>query len=214
MKKIILLTIATICIVTISFSQINKGSVLLGGGISANTGNSQNGTNEDKFNGIFIYPAIGIAVKNNTVIGFRAGYGHSKNSSNNSVYAQKDNSYNAGFFLRKYLLLAKNFYLFGEAGASYGYHKNEQVNGIDARTITKDNSIGLNIYPGIAYTVNKRFHLEVSVNNLAGLGYSKTNREDITIAGASHSEYSNFSLSANASSAAPFTLGFRFVLGK
>lgn len=214
MRKFTLLTVAFLFIASLTNAQISRGTILLGGSISANTNKTKNGNDESKSNGFSIYPAVGFTVKENTVVGVRGGYSHSKSDYNNNYPEQENNGYSLGVFMRKYLSLGKNFYLFGEGGLGYNHQNNSQTSSIDSKYILKGNGVSANLYPGIAYALNKRIHLEASINNLISLGYYTSKTENITIAGQSSSKSNGFSFDTNVSASVPLSLGFRFVLGK
>ena len=214
MRKFTLLTTAFLFIASLANAQITKGTVLLGGGISANTNKSESDNNENESNGFSIFPAIGFTVKDNTVVGLRGGYSHSKSDYNNSYPEQENNGYSLGVFMRKYLSLGKNFYLFGEGGVGYNHQNNSQTSSIDAKYISKGNGVSANLYPGIAYALNKRIHLEASINNLISLGYYTSKTENISMGSQTSSKANGFSFDTNVSTSVPLSLGFRFVLGK
>lgn len=215
MKKMLLLTTALSGATFLCHAQITKGSVLLGGGISAGRGTSESGTVEGKFRSVGFYPTFGVAVKDNAVAGLRLSYYYAKSSQSNPDLSQKSNGYSAGLFYRKYLPLSKAFYLFGE-GAAY-YASSETRNdyspfGSDSRQTQR--VIGVSFYPGVAYVVSKRFHLEVGLNNLLSLDYSRSTNENLSPGQSTISKNSGINFSTNLSTAAPLTVGFRFVLGK
>lgn len=214
MKKFTLLFLACLFIFSFSNAQINKGSVLLGGGISLATNTYKSSSNESKTKSIWILPSIGLAIKENTILGFRGQYGHSKTNSSPSESLQKDDSYGFGVFLRKYMVLGKNFYLFGEGGAGYNNREYHQSAAPDSRQVVKTNSYSINLYPGIAHAVSKKIHLEASINNRVNLAYSSDTYENLTGSSASTSTSKGFSFTTNVSNSVPLTLGFRFVIGK
>lgn len=215
MNKNLLLTIALVSAALLCEAQITKGSVLLGGGISAGRGTSESGNIEGKSRSIGFYPTIGVAVKDNTVAGLRLSYYYGKASQSNPDLSQKSNSYSAGLFYRKYLPLSRAFYLFGEGAAFYASNEtrnNYSPLGTNSRQTQR--IIGVNLYPGVAYVVSKRFHLEVGLNNLLSLDYSRSTHENLSPGQSSISKNSGVNFSTNLSTAAPLTVGFRFVLGK
>ncbi|HEU4902800.1 MAG TPA: hypothetical protein VFT06_08405 [Flavisolibacter sp.] len=215
MKKMVLLICALGCIFSLTSSaQITKGSVLLGGGISGGKNKSENNNQESQYSSFSFYPAIGLAVKENTVVGLRLSYYHSKSESDNSPYKQEQNGYSAGFFYRKYMPFSKKFYLFGEGAAYYG-HSDLKYIYPDSESIQETNNVGVNFYPGVAFAVNKSIHLEVGLNNLVDLSYNKSESKNTSSGNTTTtSKASGFGFSTNVSTSAPLTVGFRFVLGK
>src|SRR5688572_1133695 len=125
MKKLILSTLALASASLFAQAQINKGFVLLGGGISASTGKLENVDVQTKNNAISFYPSIGVAVKENVVMGVRLSYSRSRSRQSNtsSPLKQDAESIGGGLFYRKYLVLSSKFFLFGEAAAYYLQNK-------------------------------------------------------------------------------------------
>src|SRR5436305_2101488 len=165
MKKNLLFIIVVLFNSLSSFAQINKGSVFLGGNIGVSQNKPDTLTNA--FLSYYIDPQVGIAIKENTIIGVILLYGKSDYNSNAS-----SNNYGGGFFLRKYKQLGKYFYLFGQGQAIFSYYKISQTYGATDYNINKQTSINLNLYPGISYAVTKKFHLEATINNLLTLSYT------------------------------------------
>lgn len=214
MKKTALLTCIAFCLFSLTSSaQITKGSVLLGGGISGGRNTTENNNQENKYSSLALYPSIGLAVKENTVTGLRLSYSHSKSGPDNSSYKQEQKSYGAGLFYRKYKSLGKQFYLFGE-GAAYYIHSELTNKMPDFMSTQKMGSIGLNFYPGVAYAVSRKVHLEAGLNNLVDLSYNENKTVTSSLGGTTTSKGSGFGFSTNVSTASPLTIGLRFVLGK
>lgn len=206
------------CFVLFSFtasSQITKGSVLLGGGISGSSGTSESGGGESKSSGFSVYPAAGIAVNDNVVVGLRLSYGKTKTeySDPNNQNTQDYENYGAGVFYRRYVSLSRKFFLFGEGAVYYNRNQQESTQQTSKSTQTT-NAVGANFYPGVAYAVSKKIHLEVGLNNLFDLSYSKSKSVHVSGSSTTTSESKGFNVAANVSAAAPLTVGFRFVLGK
>jgi hypothetical protein len=74
--------------------------------------------------------------------------------------------------------------------------------------------VGVNLYPGVTYVVGRRFHLEAGLNNLLSLQYTSSKNENTSSGQTSVNKSSGIDFSTNLSTAAPLTVGFRFVLGK
>lgn len=219
MRKNLLFALA--CFILFSFtasSQITKGSVLLGGGISGSSGTSEGdggGGSESKTSGVSIYPAAGISVKDNVVVGLRLSYGKAKTKFNDS-YTQRNQeveNYGAGIFYRRYIPLGQKFFIFGEGAVYYNRNKQEEKQVlVGSKQIAS--TVGANFYPGIAYAVSKKIHLEIGLNNLLDLSYNTGTTEHFSGSNTTRSESRGFNFAANVSTSAPLTVGFRFVLGK
>src|SRR4051812_20144592 len=101
MKKLLLLTFASLFFLSFTSSaQITKGSVLLGGGISGGKGKSGSSPNESTSSSFSLYPTLGIAVKDNAVVGLRLSYSRSQSGQSNINFSDKQNGYSAGVFYR------------------------------------------------------------------------------------------------------------------
>lgn len=216
MKKFTLL--ATTLVVFLSLSsnaQINKGTVLLGGGISGNSSKTGEGPAQTKNSWFSLAPSIGFAVKENKVIGINLFYSHNKYAYNSSpIKYRTTNGYGGGVFYRSYFPLAKKFYLFGEGNAFVKSSKQDDEQTFDIKFTRKQTDVGINLYPGVMYAVSKRFHLEASINNLLTVSYYKTADKSVSPTWTSEIKGSGVNFSANVSNSSPLTIGFRFVLGK
>ena len=221
MKKFTFFIVVTLCVSSISFSQINKGSVLLGGNISFGFGTTENVTNtipntstNYKNHGFLVSPSVGIAIKENTILGIGLSYGNSQNGNEQSPQSQNTSSVGGNIYVRKYLLLGKNFYLFGQANTYYNYTKQDNKTANGDMNNYKVSRIGFNFYPGLSYAVNRKLHLDAGINNLLDLGYSINKYENVYSGNQSTITSKGFSFDANANVAAPFTIGIRFLFAK
>jgi hypothetical protein len=216
MKKLTLLTLASLCLLSLTSSaQITKGSVLLGGGISGYKNKSGINQDENTNSSFAFYPAFGLAIKENAVAGLRLSYFHSKAEQNGVVYpnVQEQNGFSAGVFYRRYMGLGKKFYLFGEGSVYYSYSKNRQEY-TNSKSLQTNNNVGVSFYPGVAFAVSRKIHLEVGLNDLVDLSYG-SNKMETTLSGTTTiSNGSGFGFSTNVSTSAPLSVGFRIVLGK
>ena len=218
MRKLLLLTIGLTSIAIASQAQISKGTVLLGGNISGSTNKetSSGSSNEYKNRALHLSPSIGFATSNNKVWGFNASYGSSR-SKFEDITSSEYNRYGGGIFYRRYATLGKGFFLFGEANAGYAYSKQKVFTGpigqLETRTVRTDMA-NLSVHPGIAYAVHKNFHLEVAINNIANLGYSHQKITTIGNGFGTSTTNKGFSFDSNISNNNPFSIGFRFALGK
>jgi hypothetical protein len=209
MKKFTFLSILSICICSVSFSQINKGSVLLGGGVGISSNKVEDADPAKKSNYLSITPTAGIAIRQNTVAGLQLTYW----DVNDNIYSapQKDErtGYGAEVFLRKYVTLGKGFYLFGQGGIQYN-HSSYTNTYPNYENKQKGWSIGFNLYPGISYAVSQKFHLEAGLAQLADLSYSKTKY----INQGQTEKRSGINFDAKTSSLSNINIGFRVFLSK
>jgi hypothetical protein len=215
MRKYLLFTsIAFTLLANTLNAQITKGSILLGGNLSFETSTSKNSSYEIDNNIFSINPAIGVAIKENSVLGVSFNYFiYTQKSTLSNAYKEDANSYGSGLFYRQYKSLSSRFYLFGDAGAGY-YHTKITRETPDVIQIYKSNSVNLSLYPGITYAVSKRFHLEASLNNLLNINYSSAKTTTRGSTPTTESTTNGFSFMTNISSGVPLSLGFRFIIPK
>ena len=211
MRKL-LLVLTTCFLSAISVhSQINKGSVLLGGGINFGTWKDKDSLMDRTSNSITLFPAIGLAFKTNTIAGVQLTYSHSRVNPTfpgNPVYTS--NAYGGELFLRKYKPLGKGFYLFGQAGLAYRESRHiSTLPTFKDKQVSK--SITAELHPGIAFAVSKRFHLEIGLNDLVNMRYAsdKYYTKDVLII-----ERNGVDLNVGVSSVSQLLIGFRFFITK
>ncbi len=216
MRKVLSLLLITIAVNTTTNAQIKKGAVLLGGQIAV-AYSDNNGTNNSqtvqKNNATIFNLSVGKAIKENTVIGIKAGYGGNKNktTSGPNSYNNDVKFYNAGLFYRKYKNLGTNFYFFGEAGA--GYYGTRQTINDNAGNDTENNVSGfqLSITPGIAYQVCNKLQLEVLIPNMVTAQYAVAKHKAPNNV-VSKSDQFQFSTNLNGSPFNALAFAFRLIL--
>ena len=97
-----LFTLIVIAVLTSSsiYAQISKGSILLGGGIGySNQENKQEGsTVESKTSNFYISPAIGIAIKENLIVGGDLSFSNQMQENGSNETTTK--YYGAGIYMR------------------------------------------------------------------------------------------------------------------
>ena len=214
MKKVLLLATTIVAIVTTSNAQISKGSVFLGGSLNFSSGKTEDPMYESKQKSIGFSPAVGLTIKTNTVLGLQLGYGHYNyiNPANSFNPEQESTSFSSEAFLRKYLPLGKDFYFFGQGGVYFNRGNGENKYAASKQEI-KGWGVGLEVQPGISYAVNKKFHLEAGLANMANIGFNKSETkttpatEPTTL-----SKSQGFNFSSSLSSGNYFTIGFRLFL--
>ena len=211
MKQRFLLSLLFVCSLVVSTrAQINKDAIWLGGQLAYNQSSEKalGSSTTNKTTGFYINPAIGKAVKENLVVGISVSYSHSKNktgSTTNSTF----NSYGGGVFIRKYVPVISNLYLFGDArvNVSRGIEKGYASSG---NLKNKYWDIAISATPGIAYAVTKNIQIESGVNSLFSAVYQSRDTKQGLSEGKSSSFNSGILLNNNT----PIYIGFRFLLNK
>jgi hypothetical protein len=213
-KYLLFTTIAFTLIANTLNAQITKGSILLGGNLSFGTSTTKHQSFEIDNNNFSINPAIGVAIKENAVLGISFSYSvYTQKNTLSNEFKEDANGYGGGLFYRQYKSLSNKFYLFGDAGTNYHTTKfTRESPGLIQ--IYKSNSANLSLYPGITYAVSKRFHLEAALNNLLNINYSSAKTNTMGSAPTTESTTNGFSFMTNISSGVPLSLGFRLVIPK
>ena len=108
--------------------------------------------------------------------------------------------------------MGKDFYLFVQSRLGMGLGNSKTTDAVQAANNSKSNgyNVQLTIYPGIAYSLTKKFQLEAGFNNLAYVQFSHAKQ---TAASNNQSVATNsFSLGSSLSNFARLTIGFRVLL--
>ena len=201
-------------------AQFKKNDILLGGQLSYsyNSYNQKYSPNTEydqkTNNGIFTIN-IGKALNENTIAGINLSYlpSSENNYQNYGIGPLKyqNNEFAAGIFYRKYKNLGKEFYLFGQAGASY-YWSDESGKDSTGKKALMGSSwgVGVDFFPGIAYKVSKHFFLELSIPELISIRYNKTS--STTQSSTYVSDQLNISTSLSSSPLDALGIGFRLIL--
>jgi hypothetical protein len=199
-------------------AQIKKGSLFLGGDIGGSTQTTKrNGTKVNNQEGLTISPVFGKAIKENFIVGGDAGFilfNNENNPASGTFTRQKNSSYGAGIFIRKYKPIGKsNFSMFLQGRFGVNYNSNESTNSSSNFDKIKRYTIGAFAYPGISYTVSKRLQLETGFNNLLGLSYFTEKRE---VGGSfPYTEKTNgVGISSSLNNLSSLYLGFRVLINK
>ena len=215
MKKILTLSVLSFLFsVSILHAQISKGSLFLGGNISGSTVKTESiqPNVTSKQNGLTISPVFGIAVKENLVFGADVDYSFFKADQVFGQYTQKQYSYGAGVFLRKYKPIGKGFYIFlqGRLGVHYDenkYSPGTNINGAKRFTTTFSG------YPGVSYAINRKLQLETGFNNLLSLNYYHEKGESQNGSGYSY-KTNGFNIGTSLDNLSALYIGFRLLISK
>src|SRR4051812_14967137 len=130
MNKILPLALLCLFFSSATDAQIKKGSLLLGGDISfsKNKGSYDYQPSYDySTKGLTLNPSLGVAIKENTIVGAGLSYGKTWFQSSNSNSDRKSDGKGAQLYIRKYMPLGKGFYLFGQSGAYVNKSKDEET---------------------------------------------------------------------------------------
>lgn len=196
------------------YAQISKGAVLLGGGIGYNSQeNKQEGaTIETKTSNFYVSPAIGIAVKENLIIGGDLSF--SSQMQENGSNETNHKYYGAGIYMRRYLLIANRFYIFGQGRVGANIFDGETTQGTDYISTNKGYNINVGIYPGVSFQVNKKLHLEAGFNNLVYLQYENGKVKTKSLGNLSNVTSKSFAINSSLNNMTGLYVGFRLLFAK
>lgn len=209
MRKAFTLILALFVFLSVASAQYDKGSMLIGGTISASTNKAESGQNEQKNRFFNLTPSFGQFYKENRLAGVSLGIGVGRQDT-----VSKSVSYSAGVFLRQYLPMGKSFYLFGEEGLDYSRTKSRS-NTVNGETSQRTNRLDFSVHPGLAYGATRRIQLELLFPALVTIGYSVSN--DDRISPGSRQRYRNLALNAGANFGRMLSdigFGIRYLLPK
>ena len=218
MTKLIPLSFLLVYISSVSYGQIKKGSILLGGQVFYYNSKIVNSTSQrDQKNNSAAYDiSVGKVVKENSLVGLSVSYSPSAYdfAYNGSTYLNSRlKFYSIGGYYRLYKSLGKDFYFFSEMGAAYVFSHQIDTDtlGIKQRTVNQTGG-QLNLSPGISYKIFKRLNLEITIPNIVYVQYSVSKTE--TTNPVQNSKENRFSLNSNLNSS-PINylgIGFRIIL--
>lgn len=207
-----------VCILFFSFAtkaQITKGSVWTGGNLGF-YGYSRSGeiTNEYKDRSVSIAPAVGKAIKENTIVGVAVNYVHQKTetpNNYNNVVERRSNTYGLSPFIRQYVPVVGRLSLFGQGNVQAGMIRRKVTFSDNSTGKEKGWSTGVSVTPGISYALHKKWQLEAGFNNLFSASYNNT--EELA---SPQNKVKNelYSAGINLDNASQLYLGFRLLLTK
>ena len=210
-------------------AQIKKGTLLVGGQISA--GKNDRSINyssfpipqptpyyqNDKLKYVNVGISIGKAIKDNKIIGLNfnlANYKQTYFYTPTETSVSKNNLNEAGIFYRAYKKIGKDIYFFGQANAlaNFGKTQNNFTTSLNNSTIKQVGGT-LSFSLGLAYAISKKFHIELSMQNLVAIQYfsSKQQFKNPAIPTLYNDSYS-FNSSLSTGFLGNIGIGFRLVL--
>uniref|UniRef100_UPI0040471CC7 outer membrane beta-barrel protein n=1 Tax=Roseivirga sp. TaxID=1964215 RepID=UPI0040471CC7 len=187
MKRLVLAT-ALLMMSTLSFAQITKGDIQLGGMVNFSKVEAP-GFERSNFT---LTPRAGLFVSDLTSVGITTGFTSSK------LNGAKSNLFQFGVYTRFHKMVAEQFYIYLQPSLAFGTGSAETGNGPDA-DIT---SFNIGIAPGMTYFLSPKFALEM---NFGSLAYNSTTNE---ISGVEN-KTENYGLNLNFDT---ITLGFSYYI--
>lgn len=187
MKRLVLAT-ALLLVSTLSFAQITKGDIQLGGAINFNKVESP----LNDFSNFSIIPRAGFFVSDLTSVGITTGFTSSK------LNGAKSNLFQFGVYARFHKMVADQFYIYLQPSLAFGTGSEENGNAPD----TDVSSFNIGIAPGMTYFLSPKFALEM---NFGSLAYNSTTNKNSGV----ESKRENYGLNLNLNT---ITLGFSYYI--
>lgn len=204
-RQTLLALLIVLASATATRAQIQKGEVLLGATLGFyynNNGNSGNPSSSSSNSNLA--PRIGIAIGQNSVLGFKTsfGYGSSKDGGTNEQ-KYTSTTVGAGLYWKKFMPIKKQLGWYLEPNAGFSYAKGK-IRNMFSETKSSSTTYAAGIVPGIYYQPLPKLLLSVDIG---GAGYSYAINKGT---GSSTSKSS----AVNLSFLNTFTFGVDFLLTK
>jgi hypothetical protein len=200
--------------------QIKKSALLVGGTVRLFT---------EKYNisipqqdpikqiNVAIGPSVGKAIQDNLVAGIGLGYEFEISDNYVNTIQTKRNAYVLNLFIRQYMNVTRNFYLYLQ-GSLYGSYEINSVQRMSETEKTKGPEFGVDIDPGLSYALNNRLHLELAFSSLVTITYFTEDRLIVNPANitTTHSKHKSFGMQGglNLSNSSNILIGFRLLLNR
>ncbi len=206
------------------FAQINKGNILLSGGVSISNNSlkvphSNSANSQPSKTNIIALPQVSYLVSNNLAVGVEFGY-HAQNKGSvqtngttRTSFSDETRFYAAGAFVRYYVPVVNRLYFYTQAGVSafdgdIDNYTTEipATSRVGTQTVIETDFWGMNfgLRPGLQYFIGNRIALDASVA-LVGLTTLQTTDEASKI----RTNRSSFNYTPNA-----VTLGLTYRFGR
>lgn len=209
-----------ILIYSVGDAQVRKGDIMVGGNLQyyeqSQSTTPTSSVPADK--GLNLDPSVGKAVKDNLVLGVDLGYNFysSGDPDGTTVNYTTQHGGSLGVFVRRYRPIGAGFSLFGQAEVSGNYTHVQYTTSTSNFVVGHSNSygLGLNLYGGVAYALNRRWQMEAGLPNLLAVNYVHSREtQQYTGLPATLSSQHGFDLSSSLSGNDVFTVGVRYVIG-
>lgn len=208
MRSIILIAV-WLSVTTTGFSQFTKGDKLLVGDFSIQTEKRSNTSTMGSEYETRIYsinPTIGFFVNENVAVGFGLGYSNSFSKDVMPGYYKSEgnnNSFYAGFMVRRYVLLSEKFFFLIEGKLNYVRGENSTSyisynNGFNIKGESKTDDFSAVVAPRFVFFPTPKWGIEAGIGSLS---YSSTSTSN------SNASTSRFNLNYGV-----FSLGFAYYI--
>lgn len=223
MKLQLLFAVVFACtLLNTSYAQINKGSTWIGSNFSygKTKGKPYPSLPEEELKRTSIIPSVGVAIKENLVLGVFATYVNEYRENDDYLVENKSKFYGGGVFVRRYVPVYNQLYIFGEGRLSFNHSKASGkydwgTSGNYSYDL-KGWATSVTLTPGIAYGITQNIQLEAGLASLLNISYgsAKAFNAGTTAGNPGNSKMKSFNADVNLDRLSSFTLGVRFLLNK
>lgn len=223
MKLKMLFSVVFACtLLTTSYAQINKGSTWLGSSFSygKHKGKLLPSLPEEELRQTRILPAVGVAIKENLVVGVFGTYINEDRKNDDYLKENTSKAYGGGVFVRRYVPVYKQLYFFGEGRLGYTHSKaTAKYDWGSSGTYSFDLkgwSTAVTFTPGISYGITQNVQIEAGLVSLFNISYgsAKAVNAGSTAGNPGISKTKLFNADINLDKLSSFSLGVRFLLNK
>ena len=162
MRKIVLpLMLLLAC--SVSYAQIQKGYVIIGGSFLLVTSES----GDFSFTDFDFSPRAGIFISDRTSLGPILGYQHSKREQTSLNFNSNDrtNIFTFGAYMRNYKSISEKFFFYLQSSVTYGTGQREFID-INGTAEADRSQFEISVIPGLSYFVTERLALDVRLASI------------------------------------------------
>ncbi len=211
-------TILILTLSTVTFAQINKKSILLGGQLFYYNEKNQVDILKQKAESGTIGISLGKAFKENSVIGINLTYSPIRQTNflnGNDTVTTTYKRYDIGAFFREYKKLGKDFYFFGQLDGAFimaNQKDDYTIAAGDVKATQRGGFTSLTI--GVSYKIFKKMQLELTIPNILSVQYlvTKFNSQNPQVKDSKKEQFLFYSNLTNNTSLGFLGVGFRFIL--
>ena len=200
-----------------AFSQIQKGTKVVGGGLNLSGQSNESVYSESDWasstqNSFGISGSYEKFKNSTTAFGVFLGYNYYSNKSeydydtNTNTYGVQTHMVNFGPNITKYISLRDNLFFTVGSGISLGIGQRKDIETDDKSTFW---SAGINASPGLAFFLNDNFALSASIGSLYYRYSAEKSKEENSNGENEKDTHHNYGLSFNVNT---FTIGLKYYL--
>jgi hypothetical protein len=208
----IVCTFLSVLIFSSAFSQISRGSVLVGVNFSIAKTEFENSGSKWEQKSVVISPSIATAIRDNLVLGIDVMSTGAEYENESASYMNESKQLGGGLFLKQYKSIATSFMVFLQGRVGYAKIDNEygSISNPASRSVTEGSNVSLGFVPGVSYKAGKSILVEVGINSLLNISMENTETTSPSFSGSEVTKNKSFEVSS-LGGVSPLTVGVKFV---